>query len=105
MAEWHLTDLRNALERRGWRFEAELPGDEYRVSGTWVLSRSGRPDQALLIDFDGLDDMRTLPLNESYGCSVRGTTNSLYFLRRSSNDPPARHRWVSDLDSFVKKIG
>jgi len=105
MADWHLTDLRAALERRGWRFEGELPGDDYRISATWSFARSGKPAQALLIDFDGLDDIRTLPLNESYGCSARGTTHSLYFRRRGTNDPPARERWEGDLNNFVKAVG
>jgi hypothetical protein len=105
MADWHLTDLRAALERRGWRFEGELPGDDYRISATWSFARSGTPAQVLLIDFDGLDDTRTLPLNESYGCSARGTTSSLYFRRRGTNDPPARERWESELSNFVRAIG
>jgi hypothetical protein len=49
--------------------------------------------------------MRTLPLNESYGCSARGTVHSLYFSRRGTNDHPARERWQSELNSFVMAIG
>ena len=105
MADWHLTELRAALERCGWHFESELPGDDYRVSATWSFARSGKPAQALLIDFDGLDDIRTLPLNESYGCRARGTAHALYFRRRGTNDPPARDRWQSELDDFVTAVG
>ena len=105
MADWHLTDLRSAFERRGWRFEAELPGDDYRISATWSFTRSGGTVRSLLIDFDGLDDLRALPLNESYSCTARGTSHSLYFRRRGDNDPPARDRWVGELDSFVEAVG
>ena len=40
MALWHLDELRNALERRGWRFEGELPGDGYAISATCSFRRS-----------------------------------------------------------------
>ena len=35
MARWHLDELRSALERKGWRVVAQLPGDDYRVAATW----------------------------------------------------------------------
>jgi hypothetical protein len=105
MAQWHLTELRDALQRKGWRFDAELPGDDYRISATWRFVRSGRGPNELLIDFDGLDDTVTLPIFESYACQARGTPHSLYFRRRGDNDPPARGRWVDDLSRFVTAVG
>jgi len=104
MAEWHLTDLRSALERRGWRFCGELPGDGRAISATWTFERSGRGPNELRVDFEGLDESRVLPLNESYACRACGTGQSLYFRRRGDNDPPARERWVSELSSFVNDI-
>jgi hypothetical protein len=101
MAQWHLDELRRALERKGWRVAAELPGDGYKVSATWELRRSGDP-RTLFLDLDGLDDMRVLPPAESYGCTVRGTTHSLYFRRRGTSDPVARGRWQTDLAKFVE---
>jgi hypothetical protein len=32
MANWHLDELKMALEKRGWRI-AECPGDDHRISG------------------------------------------------------------------------
>jgi hypothetical protein len=98
MAQWHLKDLRGALERHGWRFAQELPGDDYRISATWTWVRSGRPPTELLIDFDGLDDMHTLPIHESYACQARGTSHSLYFRRR-------REKWTEELQAFVAAVG
>ena len=103
MATWHLEELRNALERKGWRVVAELPGDDYRVSATWELQRSGDP-RSLVIDFDGLDDMKTLPLDESYACSVRGTDHSLSFSRRGETGSDARARWRDQLSAFVESF-
>ena len=100
MARWHLDELRSALERKGWRVIAELPGDDYRVSATWELRRSGDP-RSLLIDFDGFDDMNCLPLDESYACQVRDTDHSLSFSRRGETGSAARARWHDTLISFV----
>lgn len=105
MADWHLEEIKNALERVGWRFVAEHPGDEYRISATWEFSR-GHTDANLFIDFDGLDDMITLPIEKSYACSVRGTPRlSLYFSKRGGSGSPARERWRDSLNLFVEKIG
>ena len=104
MADWHLTDLRAALERRGWRFAGELPGDDRAISATWSFQRSGRGANQLLVDFEGLDESHVLPLNECYACRARGTALSLYFRRRGDNDAPARDRWVGELSDFVNGI-
>ena len=103
MAQWHLDELRKALERKGWRVTAELPGDDYKVSGTWELKRSADP-RTLLLDLDGLDDMKVLPPAESYSCTVRGTPHSLYFRRRGTGDPVARDRWQTELANFVEAV-
>ena len=97
MATWHLDELRRALERRGWR-SIELPGDDYRISATWQLSRAG-DDRVVHVDFDGLDDMQTLPIERSYGCSLRETGDGLYFRRRRSHEI-----WLSELRTFVDSL-
>jgi hypothetical protein len=102
MAQWHLDELRSALERRGWRI-AELPGDDYKISATWKIERSADL-RTFLIDLDGLDDMKVLPPTESYGCTVRGTTHTLHFRRRGTGDPVARERWKTYLTHFVEAI-
>lgn len=100
MAQWHLDDLRSALERNGWRI-AEAPGDGYRISATWVLDRSAQT-ASVLIDFDGLDEQEVLPLAKSYGCTIRGSTQSLYFTRRGEKNSEARERWEMRRDEFVR---
>jgi hypothetical protein len=104
MADWHLAELRSAPERRDWRFTGDLPGDGRAVSAAGSFERSGRGPNELLLDFEGLDESRVLPLNESYACRVRGTDQSLYFRRRGESDPLARERWVNELSSFVNGI-
>ena len=105
MAQWHLDELRAALERRGWRVTIDLPGNDYDISATWRLVRSGQQPIEVFLEFDGLDDLNTLPVTESYACSVRGTRQSLYFRRRGDNDPPARERWMIELAEFAASVG
>jgi hypothetical protein len=95
MAEWHLRDLRNALARRGWTIVAEHPGDDARVSASWEVRRSTK-DSTLFIDFHGLDDLRCLPIIESYACRVRAGAG-LYFGRPGD-------RWRQALNEFVRSL-
>lgn len=104
MADWHLDELRNALERKGWRVVSELPGDDYAISASWEIQRSG-DSRKPVIDFSGLDDMQTLPLEQSYGCEVRDTDVSLHFTRRGETGSDARARWHNELNTFVESIG
>jgi len=103
MAQWHLDELRAALEKRGWRVAAELPGDDYKISATWEL-KHGNDARTLLVDLDGLDEKKVLPPTESYSCTLRGTQHSLYFRRRGTTEPTARERWRKDLSAFVEAI-
>ena len=103
MAKWHIDELRAALEHRGWRLKSELPGDDVRISGSWALVRSGQPSE-IVIDFDGLDESRVLPMAESYACTVRGTNHSLYFRRRGEASTPQRERWRGELAQFVAGV-
>ena len=97
MAEWHLEDLRCALEKRGWLITVHA-GDDYRSSGTWELRRP-RDTKAVWIDFNGLDDMRTLPVGQSYGCERRGTSIGLYFRRARAADI-----WKRELATFLESL-
>jgi hypothetical protein len=67
MSEVHLDNLRNALEKSHWVVTLELDGNDYDISAIWVVSR---PDGTAIrnIEFEGLDDMETLPIEKSYGC-------------------------------------
>jgi len=103
MARWHLDELRAALERSGWNIVA-LEGDDYRISGAWQLRRSN-DSRIVVVDFEGLDDLKVLPLEQSYACRVRGTSNSLYFGRRGKSGSSSRGRWRSELRLFVDTLG
>lgn len=101
MAQWHLDEIRSALEPHGWRVTLELPGDEYKVSATWELRRAG-DTRTLIIDFDGLHETHVLPLIKSYACCARATNHSLYFRRRGQSGSTARERWLNELATFAK---
>src|SRR5258706_4040666 len=103
MTQWHLDELREALERKGWRFVSELHGDDRAISGRWKFERSGQPSE-VVIDFHGLDDLEVLPMNESYACYVQGSSHSLYFRRRGETGTPARERWKGELSAFVAGV-
>lgn len=104
MAEWHLQDIRNALEARGWRIIAEHPGDDYRISVTWELERSTKKP-LVFIDFHGLDDLVTLTLEQSYGCCIRGHGSlSLYFGRKGERGSRRQQNWQSDLEHFINEL-
>ena len=99
MGRWHQEELRHALERKGWNIVAVHSGDDHHISGSWEIRRSThRP--TLFIDFDGLDDLKCLPMAQSYGCGVRGfPAVSLYFRKQRS-----RHLWLADLQTFIAGI-
>ena len=101
MANWHLDELRSALEKRDWHLTAELPGDDYKISATWELRRPG-DSRALFIEFEGNDDLRVLPIEKSYACYARNTKYSLYFRRRGESRSTARARWRRELLQFVE---
>ncbi len=104
MSREHWQGLEAALGRRGWRIVAVHAGDGYAISASWEIQRSSRRP-SLFIDFDGLDDMTCLPLEQSYACHVRGSSprdgaSSLYFR------PPNKSRalWEKDLAAFVANL-
>jgi hypothetical protein len=100
MSKPHLDALEQALARKGWRVVAVHPGNDYSVSGTWEIQRS-TSDPSLFIDFDGLDDLECLPLDQSHGCQLRGHhLVSLYF--RPINK--SRQLWEQDLAGFVRSL-
>jgi len=104
MSEWHLDQLRNALERRGWRIIAEHPGNDYEISASWELARS-KNQTTIFIDFEGLDDMITLPIEKSYGCHLRGYgSSSLYFRKRGEGDSKKRQLWQEELNEFIESL-
>jgi len=103
MADWHLKELRAALEKHGWQVVAELPGDDRTISASWDMKRAG-DTQRLIIDFDGIDERRVLLLSESYACRTRGGSQSLYFGRRGERGSKARDRWNSELAAFIEAV-
>lgn len=102
MSASHLRALNEALGRRGWKVVAVHAGDGYCVSATWELRRGSR-DERLLIDFDGLgpDGDVCLPLEDSYGCRVRGWPQATLYFRRARR---SRELWQRELAEFVGSL-
>jgi hypothetical protein len=102
MSKPHLRALEQALLRKGWRVIAVHPGDDYRISATWEIQRSSQ-ERIKFIDFEGIDDMVCLPLEQSYGCRVRGRSDkaaSLYFRKPTKS----RTLWEQELAAFVLAV-
>ncbi|WP_282605186.1 hypothetical protein [Pelagibius sp. Alg239-R121] len=101
MSEQHLKDLRNALERGHWRVVEELPGDDYRICAVWIIARPDGSNR-LALNFDGLDDLRRLPIEESYGCDLAESYKvSLYFARISRSWKPSLAEFIKQLNAFA----
>ena len=105
MAVWHLRELRNAFEQKGWRIIAEHPGDDYCVSATWEIQRSTE-EPSIFIDFQGLDDLVTLPLEQSYGCRIRGKDwpPGLHFGRKGEGKSARQEKWRQELREFISEL-
>lgn len=102
MSKPHLRALEEALARKGWRVVAVYPGNDYDVAATWEIQRSAR-EPSLFVDFNGMepDGGGCLPLEESYGCTVRGRSSvDLYF--RPVNK--SRELWEQDVARFVQAL-
>lgn len=83
MSLTHLEKLRNNLTKHKWVIQQELPGDDYRISAIWRISRPDKTGEFKLA-FDGMDDMEVLPIEKSYGCHVISNEHiDLYFGRKS----------------------
>lgn len=103
MADWHLAELRTAIERIGWRFVAEHPSEHLSISGSWEFERDSS-ESNLFIDFGGIDDLRTLPMDESYCCHVRGSARGLYFTRKAVDGSDRRKTWKQELENFIDTL-
>ncbi len=96
MAERHLDHIKDAPMQRGWRVSIAGDGNDYDTSGTWQINREAKVGP-LHIDFNGLDDMSTLPVNEAYGCRVRERPDiSLYFAKPKT--------FNVDLEAFIEQL-
>ena len=97
MSEQHLKSLLNTLEANRWKFIEELPGDGYRISAIWAISRTDGSNR-LELEFEGLDDLITLPIEKSYGCRLKQSADiNLYFA-------PISNSWGKLLDEFMEKL-
>jgi hypothetical protein len=101
MSRSHLSQFREALNRRGWQITEKLRGDDnVKGAATWWIRRHNA-GPTLLIDFDGFGAMgEDISLEASYGCNVRGSPMELYFRRVNRS----RELWVAELTRFVSSL-
>jgi len=93
----HLKQLRNELENQRWKIISEEGGNDYDISAVWVVARPDGSNQ-LHIEFEGLDDLKTFPIEKSFACHVREASDiSVYFGKISKS-------WPKELSDFIDKI-
>ena len=97
MSNQHLTDIRSALERSHWRVVDELPGNERNISAVWKVAR---PDSTNVfhLEFEGLDDMNTFPIERAYAIRVREEPSVGAYLARPSRT------WPTELKQFIVNL-
>ena len=97
MSETHLTDIRNVLEQNRWIVAEEQDGNDYDISGTWMICR---PDgsQKFHLEFEGLDELGVLPINKAYACCVRENKEICAYFAKPSRS------WPDELDSFIREL-
>jgi hypothetical protein len=107
MGDTHLNELRTGLEEKGWRLISRGEGDGYRISEVWRIQRSTRIGPTEIV-FDGLDDMRTLPVERAYACEVKDHKDiGLYFgaMKEFRKALPAFLRALDTLEANETKTG
>ena len=93
----HLKQLRNALESSHWKIHEELPGNDYKISAYWKISRLDN-SSLMTIAFDGLDDMNTLPVEKAYACWLVGCPEiGVYFFKISKS-------WPNELANIIEQL-
>ena len=97
MSETHLNNLRSEIEKNHWVISSELCGNDYDISGIWILERPNK-NKKLHLEFEGLDETGVLPLIKSYGCKIQEHPEiSVYFSRKNRS-------WPEELNQFINKL-
>jgi hypothetical protein len=99
MAQWHLDEIENSLNKIGWTITKRLePNEKKLFIGGWIIKRGSEKN----IDFDGIFDglgntIKNPSLDKAYGCEIRETGTSLYFYKKGE-------MWREHLEKFIKDV-
>ncbi|WP_251359113.1 hypothetical protein [Kangiella sp. TOML190] len=102
MATWHIDELKDALQTQEYEFLCVLDGDDYRITGSWSLTKN---DVELILDFEGWDEGGLYELNRSFGCKLRGVDEKGLYLPKHKpkpSKPNALKQWESELREFLE---
>ncbi|WP_415912134.1 hypothetical protein [Neptuniibacter sp. QD37_11] len=93
----HLDVLKRNLAESKWIIDEELQGNDYDISGYWVVIRPNGTNEHTIV-FEGLDEAGVLPMEKSYACHIQGNNElSLYFGNLKNTFP-------LELEAFVSKL-
>ena len=99
MAQWHLDEIENSLNRIGWTIiERKNPNEKENFIGAWIIKRASER----IMDFEGIFDgmgntIKNPSLDKAYGCQINGTDISLYFYKKGK-------KWDENLEGFINEI-
>ena len=97
MAQWHLDEIENALNRIGWNVTKRIPSSDNFIGG-WTISRGNLRTIYFNGIFDGLGNTIKNPsLDKAYGCDIQDTNISLYFYKKGK-------MWNEALKNFVDEL-
>jgi hypothetical protein len=99
MGDTHLDELRKALERKGWKVLSQGDGDSYRISAVWRVQRSNNAEVTELL-FEGFDDLKVLPVAQSYACRVKDKREVSIYLGSMKEFKKALPGFISELDAL-----
>lgn len=93
----HLDLLKRYLAKAKWIVDKELKGNDYDISGYWVVIRPNGKSEHTIV-FEGLDEAGVLPMEKSYACHIQGNNElSLYFGNLQKTFPLELKSFVSIL--------
>lgn len=100
----HLKQLKNKLTHHNWNIISETGGNDYDVSALWVVARPDGSNQ-FHIEFLGLDDLETLPIEKSYACRIKERPEvSAYFSKISKSWPEELSRFITTINIIFKSL-
>lgn len=99
MADWHLYELENNLNKIGWRIKQRLDSNKKnKFLGGWIIIRGSER----LLEFEGIIDsegkiIKSPSIVKAYGCIVKETSLNLYFYKKGE-------KWNESLKFFINQL-
>lgn len=104
MAQWHIDELRKALENRNWKVQDEPYSHNNRMTGAWRLKKG---DFSTIIFFEGYDESGVFEFEKSFGCNLKDKNDVALYLPKhkpKKAKPNSLKAWQSELNEFIQGV-